>query len=160
MRPIASRSRAASQFWAVADLFRGRPADWMPTNAGYEFRRTVDVDGKRWTMCFKVHVLQEKHGVEREQVRFKSSISLWPPSLTKVQEKRLRQRGWYVANEELLSRAGYEGKWYASPDGTFGDFWKDLATLSEVRLEAKRLETMRIALPSSPRKRSRKSTER
>jgi hypothetical protein len=111
-------------------------------------------------MCFKVHVVQEEDGEERNRLRFKSSISLWPPSLGKVEEKRLKESGWYAANEEILSQAGYEGQWYASPDGTFGDFWKDLASLSEIRVEAKRLETIRIGLPSSPRKRPRKSSER
>jgi len=126
-------NRARAQFWRVADFFRSRSKEWSPVNAGYELRRTIVVHDKHWTVCLKVHALEaNRHGL----VRFKSSVTLWPPALTRSEAAQLKKHGWYAAVEKTLADAGYDGRWNTSPDGTWGDFWKDLPNIAAVRREA------------------------
>jgi hypothetical protein len=74
------------------------------------------------------------------RIRFKSSVTLWPPKLSKQHEKRLASVGWYRAIERAVGAGGYRGKWMPSPSGTFGDFWKELSGVAAVRREAAWLE--------------------
>jgi hypothetical protein len=158
MKRMSSLVGVARKFWAVADLFR-ESVTWIPTNAGYELRNVMEVDGKRWARIFKVHVYENsdpREGVYR--LVFRSSITIWPPpDLTKAEARKLRVKGWYKDIEKTVSRGGYRGEWNSSPYGLFGDFWKDLGSPSEIRLEAKLLEKIHLALQSSSPKRPFKS---
>ena len=58
-------------------------------------------------------------------VHFKASITIWPPDMTKQQQRRLAEQGWYESSEEQLAAAGYAGNWTQAPFGKWGDFWKD-----------------------------------
>jgi hypothetical protein len=72
----------------------------------------------------------------------KASITLWPTG-TGDGDRRTKA-SWRQWVQRLLGRAGYRGKWAKSPQGTFGDFWKDLAGPAAVGREAKRLENLRL----------------
>src|SRR5450432_952780 len=133
------RLRVDKDFWAVAYLFRDEEKQWRPVNAGYDLRRLVTVDGKNWTICLKVHAIVDDHvsrAKRSRQIRFQSSVTLWPPRLAPTGEERLAQTGWYKAVAKAVRAGGYRGKWMESPSGRFGDFWKDLSTVAEVRREA------------------------
>jgi len=119
-------------------------------NAGYELRRIVEVDGSPWAVCLKVHVVPGDGG-GRSPLRFKSSVTVWPPELSRDEEARLARVGWFRRFEQVLQRAGYHGKWSKSPQGRWADFWKDLADVADVRREAKRLEKLKLQGPRPPK---------
>jgi hypothetical protein len=75
-------SHPAKRSWVVADIFRHRHIDWVPTNAGYELRRMIKALNRTWIAVLKVHVLPENGtpAGRQQRVRFKSSVTLWPPS--------------------------------------------------------------------------------
>jgi len=147
---MMSTHRSAKSFWAVAEHFHASCDRWAPVNAGYELRRIIVVDGSPWTVCFKVHVVPADGG-SRSLLRFKSSITVWPPELSKHEDARLARLGWFRRFEQALRRAGYHGKWSKSPQGRWADFWKDLAGVAGVRREAKRLEKLKLPVPVSPK---------
>jgi hypothetical protein len=127
-----------AEFWAVSDLFRDQEREWRPINAGYELQRTMKVEKSTWTVCLKVHVVPHGalRGRSRHRLRFKSSVTIWPPKLSSEQERRLARLGWYRAIERAIGVRGYRGTWMSCPSGKFGDFWKDLSGVADVRREA------------------------
>lgn len=151
----------AKQFWAVADFVRRAAMRWAPANAGYELWRMTDADGQSWSTCMKLHVLPGPPA-RKGALQFKTSITLWPPDMSRQQQKRLAKLDWYDAIQQALASAGYSGKWSKSPFGIWGDFWKDVPNVAGVRKEAKRLEALELAPPKLrdrlPRGRGRRST--
>jgi hypothetical protein len=126
---------------------------WWLASAGVEAQRVVSVGRKKWTICYKVHVIPSR------KIEYKASITLWP----KVRRKRLtsrRQRGWdadliktnwYQACCRELRRYGYRGSWLWSPWGRYGDFWKTLKDFGSLAREAHVLERLRKApFPAGP----------
>jgi hypothetical protein len=132
------RPLSAAEFWAVSDLFRDQETQWEPVNAGYELRRFIKMENSKWSVCFKVHAVPDSspRAGSSKRVRFKSSVTIWPPKLSAEQEKRLARAGWYRALEKAVDAGGYRGKWMPSLSGKFGDFWKDLSSVDDVRREA------------------------
>jgi hypothetical protein len=135
----SSHSRTA--FWAIAVYFRKAGRTWEPASAGYEVKRTIDWRGKPFLICLKIHVVEtvDKRSSRRSPWRFLSSVTLWPPTLTKGDEKRIGVRQWRSLVQQTLVRSGYRGKWSKSLSGVWGDFWKKLSNVGNVEREAKRL---------------------
>jgi hypothetical protein len=133
-------------FWTVSDIFREQAKSWAPLNAGYERKRTIKVEGRTWTVVLKVHVVpdQRMHSAGGPKIRFKSSVTLWPPEPSKRYEAKLVQAGWYRSIQRAVGTGGYSGKWMPSPSGTFGDFWKDLPSVAAVRRETAWLEGLEL----------------
>jgi hypothetical protein len=140
---MKSTRDGAEGFWAVAEHFHERGDRWAPVSAGYELRRVIEVRGSPWTVCFKVHVVPSGGG-SRSLLKFKSSITVWPPELSREEEVRVARGGWFRRIEQALRGAGYHGKWIRSPQGRWADFWKDLARVSDVWREARQLESLNI----------------
>ncbi len=143
----ATAAAGPARFWQVADYFRQSAPSWVPANAGFELRRVLMLRKKRWTVCFRIHVVPRGDGTRKGGVRlgFKSSVTLWPPRLSKAEENTLKQDGWYAKVHRVLLRVGYHGAWRRSPWGTFGDFWKQhLAGVAGVQRERGRLERLRL----------------
>jgi hypothetical protein len=130
----------------VADQFRAHTNGWIPSNAGYELRRSIRVHGSLWTACLKVHVVPapDVSRRRRPRIEFKSSVTLWPPRLSKQEKAELARKGWYEDVLRLLRQAGYGGRWMSSPSGKFGDFWKDLHDIQRIRKEAEWLEAFQL----------------
>ena len=80
------------------------------------------------------------------RLRLKASVTIWPPDLNEQGERRLARLGWYADSKRTLQRYGYHGKWSKSPDGKWGDFWKDLRSVAAVRREVVRLERIPVDL--------------
>jgi hypothetical protein len=122
----------------------------MPT-AGYELRNRIAIEGKRWTVCLKIHVVSELDDAldDWAGVRFLATITVWPPRLDEREERRVLRSGWYHAIKRRIAREGYRGRWRSSSGvGKWAHFEKPLPGVSTVRSEARRLERFSLALPS------------
>lgn len=136
----------AKRFWAVADFFRKAGRPWSPSTVGYELWREVEADGTMWSVCMKVHAVPARRGPDGP-LQFKASITLWPARASASSRQVGAAAAWPEEVRRQVERAGYQGNWTKSPDGVFGDFWKDLAGPAAVRREAKRL--LALELPAS-----------
>jgi len=128
----------AKRFWAVADFFRKAGRPWSPSTVGYELWREVEADGTMWSVCMKVHAVPARRGPDGP-LQFRASITLWPARASAGSRQVGAAAEWPEEVKRHLERAGYRGSWTKSPDGVFGDFWKDLAGPAAVRREAKLL---------------------
>lgn len=128
----------AARLWAVSDYFRKVGPPWSPATAGYELWRAVEAEGARWAACMKVHAVSTGSG-PGAPVQFKASVTLWPDGAARNEREKGAAPTWPDAVRTHLERLGYTGDWMKSPDGVFGDFWKDLPGLAAVRREAKLL---------------------
>lgn len=138
--------RDPAEFWVVASEMSQRDRKWMPSG-GYELRHKIEVDGDRWTVCLKIHVVSELEDQLENWagVRFLATVTLWPPKLADRDTKRAPRLGWYRALKEELARRGYRGGWSETPGvGHWANFEKALSTASEVRREATHLERLRF----------------
>jgi hypothetical protein len=140
-------SAPENRFWAVADYFRkvGRP--WLPSTAGFELWRFVKNGRTSWSVCMKVHAVPTRSG-PGGPIQFKASVTLW--SATQGGRVLPQDAEWKSKTRRLLSRVGYRGNWMDSPDGQFGDFWKDLPGPAAVRREVKVLEALDLAPEHAP----------
>ena len=139
-------SRKRDGFWAIADYFRTQ-GGWTPANAGYEFWSAFQAPRFAWSVCMKIHVLPAGEGPLAPR-QFKASISILPIKRSPKEEKMLDRAGWFESTRDALTRAGYRGKWAASPFGRWGDFWKELANIAAVRREADRMSKMQLGVPT------------
>jgi len=123
---------------------RTRTKEWMPTS-GYELRRRVEIDGKRWTVCFKLHLVSELDA-QREDwagLRLRSTITVWPPDLVEGEQRRIARLGVYRGTQARLKRHGYVGSWTVAPGvGKYADFEKELSGVADLRRESKLLEKL------------------
>jgi hypothetical protein len=118
------------------------------TSAGVEAQRIFTVGKKKWTACYKVHV------VLRRRAEHRASITLWPRVRTRLASQRrsggwnaqLLEQGWYDRLSRELRRHGYRGTWQWSPWGRFGDFWKTLESMSDLAAELRTLDRLRKTL--------------
>lgn len=135
-----------NQNWAIADFFRQREPRWQLSNAGYDVRRSLRVDGRRWLVALKIHVFD--NGCRRRRWALWVSVTIWPPKMTPAQQRRLARSGWYRGIKSRLGYLGYPGEWRESPWGLYGDFWKkSIRGLAGIRKEAAALEKLSILVP-------------
>ncbi len=136
-----------SKSWVVATSMRERTRAWMPTS-GYELRERVEIYGKPWTFCFKLHVVSELDDKLEDWagVRFQATVTIWPPKLNDGDEKQLARRGVFRAAKKTLGQHGYSGDWQKVPGlKRFGNFEKELAGVADLRRETKLLESLALA---------------
>jgi hypothetical protein len=140
------RQLQAAQFWEIADIFKAGGSPWKPVSLGLEMRRRFQVSGRQWTACYKIHVLLNDDGTGKAQdkLRFKSSITLWPPTDSAAKKALPAEAQWYQRASRLLLSHGYAGEWRDSAWGVFGDFWKDLGDVDAVVEESRLLSRLRI----------------
>jgi hypothetical protein len=136
-----------SKSWMVAAFMRGRTRAWMPTS-GYELRERVEIDGKPWTFCFKLHVVSELDDKLEDWagIRLRATVTIWPPKLSDGDEKKLARLGVYRAAKKTLALHGYAGDWETIPGlKKYGTFEKELASVVDLRREAKLLEKLSLS---------------
>jgi hypothetical protein len=135
--------RSAAQLFSIARILRSLGPEWQ-ASAGYELRELVDCEGKQWTICIKIHAISDEDLAQNPfaRVDVKSSVTIWPPDLTKQEEKRLERRGLYDELERTLTKAGYKGQWQKSPHGRFADFWKGLRTADGAAREGRLVSSL------------------
>jgi hypothetical protein len=138
-----SGDRSVAKFWAIAAHMRRRSSAWMPT-AGYELRRRVSFDGKRWTLSFKVHVFSDlDDDLERwSGIRLMSTITIWPPTSVRGGARRL-DAAWCREVDAVIGRLGYSGGWQSAPGvGRWANFEKNLTRISDLKAEVRRFEML------------------
>jgi hypothetical protein len=117
----------------------------MPTS-GYELRKQVQIGKKRWTFCFKLHVVSELDDVLEDWagIRFRSTVTIWPPSKLKDrEEEEITKLGWYAQAKKRVAKYGYKGEWTTMPQvGRWGNFEKELGSVAERRRETRLLEKL------------------
>jgi len=133
-------------------LFGDLQGAWLTASAGFERRDVLTVDGKQWTVIYKLHVIRPKAD-STGKVDLKSSITLWPSKSSKRRvaggssdgwDADLLKQNWYQALQGQLRRYGYRGRWELSPVGRFGDFWKTLRDTKAAASELKLLDRVRL----------------
>jgi hypothetical protein len=143
----ALRARAHDTYGKVASFIEGFDESWSMVAAGFVRATVVTVDGRRWTVSYRI----DAYHVEKElskPPKLRASISLWPPESPRG-KTTARERKWMQACERQARGHGYDGEWRKSPWGwRFGDFWKDLKTPRAVVAEAKRLDGLTWDAPS------------
>lgn len=151
MRKRRGRLRRDPVF-RVLRLFEDLQGAWITANAGFERREALAVDGKQWTVIYKLHVIRSE-GDSAGKVDLKSSITLWPPTAPKRKvadgskdgwDANLLKQHWYQTCQRQLRRYGYRGRWQPSPVGRFGDFWKTLRDAKTAAKELKLLDRVRL----------------
>jgi hypothetical protein len=120
--------------------------------AGFARRDVVTVDGRWWTITYKIHAIRPE-GARATKVDFKSSITVWPPD-NHGEKKAARVRDgsdagrltkeWRRRCQREIRQHGYRGRWQESPYGQFGDFWKTLTGARAVAAEVKLLDRLRL----------------
>jgi hypothetical protein len=139
MRTKKFQPTPVKRYWSLADHFRKTRMSWLPTAAGYEMSQTVQLEGRPWKVCMTILVFV-KRGSDGYSVEFKSSVTLWPPTMNGREEAKLQRQRFYARLRKLITSWGYSGTWSRSPYGKFADFWKTLPTANDVHREATRLE--------------------
>ena len=133
-------------------FFEEHHGAWWATNAGFERRDVVTVDGTRWTIIYKIHAVRSQ-GARADKLDFKSSITVWPATTTgRRKPARVRDgsaagrptKEWRQKCQREIRQHGYRGRWEKSPAGQFGDFWKTLKDASAVATEVELLDQMRL----------------
>ena len=76
-------------------------------------------------IIYKIHLIRDE-GARSDKVDLKSSITVWPPTMTRRRTTaRLRVAAeWRLKCEREVRKRGYRGWWVKCPGGQFGDFWK------------------------------------
>jgi hypothetical protein len=146
------RSSVRDPLYRLWRFFEEHHGVWWAANAGFERRDAVTVDGTRWTIIYKIHVVRSE-GARADKLDFKSSITVWPAT-TAVRRRPARvpdesdagrlSKEWRQKCQREIRQHGYRGGWEKSPAGQFGDFWKTLKDASSVATEVKLLDQMRL----------------
>ena len=131
-------------------FFEARRAGWIAANAGFERLDVIVIDGSRWAIFRKVHVIRDQ-AVRMDKFDFRASITIWPGTTTRskrlvrapdISNDRPAVQGWRREVQRKIRRQGYRGHWARSPWGRFGDFWKTLKDARAVRAEVERLDKL------------------
>ena len=124
-------------FWDVASIMSELDGPWI-LFAGYELRHRATVAGTQWTICLKIHVVGEAPNGKRRRpgVQLESTVTLWPPKLTRIERARLTKLGWYENVRRVLGKQGYKGDWAHGRSGTWANFEKQIRSIAALRREA------------------------
>jgi hypothetical protein len=124
------------------------PAWWTGHIAFRGPKRTVVVDGTRWTVYFNIHGNRPSRGSSK--VQLSAMLSVLPEGVTKAQTHRLMRSGWFRAFKRHVASYGYLGGWRDARWGRSAVFVKDLADLGELKAEVARVRKYRLRV-SEPR---------
>jgi hypothetical protein len=114
------------------------PLWWSGHVAFHGPRRTLTIDGTRWSIYFNVHA--NRRSPRSPKASFTAGIAILPVALRKPLADRVRRGGWLRALRREVLRHGYYGGWRDARWGGHGVFFKDLPNLQEVQAEVERMK--------------------
>jgi hypothetical protein len=150
-RSQTARLRKDPLFRLLSRLKERVPA-WTTDNLGFHRNQVLLIDGKRWTVNYKIHAMHD-HVRGQYKPWLRSSITVWLPSRRKHSRQdrrsRLREQEWCDRIGRALKQQGYAGKWRRFSFGRFGDYWRRLADTTDVARELRRLDRMELEVAES-----------